>query len=86
MKMVGTKFQYRVWNEIKKIPRGKTVFYKYITKKIGKPQTYNAVANLCAKNPLPIPCHSIIRQNGETGKFFEKQNSNKKSLLRKELI
>ncbi len=84
--MVGTKFQYRVWNEIKKIPRGKTVFYKYIKKKIGKHQTFNAVANLCAKNSLSIPCHRVIRQNGETGKFFEKQNSNKKSLLRKELI
>ena len=54
MKIIGNEFQTKVWNEIKKIPRGKTVSYKYITKKIGKPFTCKAVANACAEKPLPI--------------------------------
>jgi len=55
----GTDFQKKVWAEIKKIPKGKTISYKELAIKIGKPRAYRAVANACAKNPLLeiIPCH-----------------------------
>ncbi len=88
MKIVGTKFQIRVWNEIKKIPKGETVSYRYIAKKIGNPFAYRAVANACSKNPHPIiiPCHRVIKQNGETGGYFKKKDSiEKKILLEQEL-
>ena len=83
MKIIGTKFQLKVWNEIKKIPKGKTVSYKYIAQKIGKPLAFRAVANACAKNPLPItiPCHRVIKQNGKLGGYFKKKNSIKKKIL-----
>ena len=42
MKIIGTKFQLKVWDEIKKIPKGKTVSYKYIAQKIGKPLAFRA--------------------------------------------
>ena len=48
----GTDFQKKVWKEIKKIPKGKTITYKELAIRIGKPKAYRAVANACAKNPL----------------------------------
>ena len=86
--MIGSKFKLRVWNEIKKVFRGKTVAYKHITKKIINHQLCRAVANACAKNSLSIiiPCHRVIKQKSHTEGYFKKQNSNKKkSLLIQEL-
>ena len=37
----GTDFQKMVWTEIKKIPRGKTI-YKELSIKIGKPKAHRA--------------------------------------------
>jgi O-6-methylguanine DNA methyltransferase len=68
---LATDFQKRVWKEIDKIPYGKTVTYKEIAKKIGKPNASRAVANACGKNPTPItrPCHRVICSNGEIGGY-----------------
>ena len=71
----GTVFQTMVWNEIKKIPKGKTITYKELAIKIGKPKAYRAVANACAKNPLLeiIPCHRVIRDDGKMGGYMGKK-------------
>ena len=85
----GTVFQTMVWNEIKKIPKGKTITYKELAIKIGKPKAYRAVANACAKNPLLeiIPCHRVIRSDGKMGNYMgEKGIERKKKLLEKEGI
>ena len=89
MKLAGTKFQLEVWNHIKKIPKGKTVFYKYITKRIGKPNANRIVINACSKNsfPIKVPCHKVIRENGETGAVLRKNNSViKRIILKKETM
>ena len=59
MKLKGTKFQLKVWNFLKKIPRGKVKTYSEVAKSIGKPLAVRAVANAIGKNPLApqIPCH-----------------------------
>ena len=64
-------FQQLVWEEIEKIPYGKTMTYKEIAIKIGRPKSSRAVANACGKNPLPIirPCHRVICSNGELGGY-----------------
>ena len=69
--MAGTPFQNRVWNEIKKIPAGRTRTYKEIAVSIGKPRSSRAVANACAANPNPItvPCHRVIRSDGRNGGY-----------------
>ena len=54
MKLIGTKFQIKVWEEITKIPKGKTKTYKEIAVNIGHPNSARAVANACGKNPYPI--------------------------------
>ena len=66
-----TKFQQLVWNEIEKIPYGETRTYKDIAVSIGKPRAARAVANACAKNPIPIkrPCHRVICSNGQLGGY-----------------
>ena len=83
----GTDFQKLVWNEIKKIPKGKTITYKQLAVKVGKPKAYRAVANACAKNPLleTIPCHRVIRGDGKMGGYNGKKGiERKKKLLESE--
>ena len=83
----GTDFQKKLWLEISKIPKGKTISYKELAIKIGKPKAYRAVANACAKNPLLeiIPCHRVIREDGKMGGYnVKKVVKRKKSLLKTE--
>ena len=85
----GTNFQKMVWNEITKIPKGKTITYKELAIKICKPKAHRAVANACAKNPLLeiIPCHRVIRSDGKMGGYMgEKGIKRKKKLLEREGI
>ena len=67
----GTAFQKKVWNEIDKIPRGEVVTYSQIAENIGHPKAARAVANACGANPNPIvvPCHRVIRSDGELGGY-----------------
>ena len=83
MKLEGTEFQIRVWNELKKIPKGETRTYKEIAELIGKPTAARAVANACGKNPYPItiPCHRVIRSDGGLGGYSGEGGVEKKKLL-----
>ena len=83
MKLEGTEFQIRVWNELKKIPKGETRTYKEIAELIGKPTAARAVANACGKNPYPItiPCHRVIRSDGGLGGYSGEGGVKKKRLL-----
>ena len=83
MKLKGTKFQLKVWEEIKKIPKGNVKTYKEIAYILGKPNSSRAVANACAKNPLiiEIPCHRVIRSDGLLGGYSGKGGIQKKRQL-----
>ena len=83
----GSKFQIKVWEEIKKIPKGKTRSYQEIAVSIGKPNSARAVANACGKNPYApgIPCHRVIRSDGDLGGYSAPGGiKTKKKLLKKE--
>jgi AraC family transcriptional regulator of adaptative response/methylated-DNA-[protein]-cysteine methyltransferase len=72
----ATAFQYRVWEELQKIPYGVTQSYSDIARMIGRPKAARAVARACATNPvaLVIPCHRVIGRTGElTGYRWGKQ-------------
>ena len=89
MKLKGTKFQIKVWNYLKKIPKGKTRTYLQIAKAIGKPKAHRAVANAVGKNPYPpkIPCHRVIRSDGSLGGYSGKGGiKTKLKLLRSEKV
>ena len=85
MKLKGTKFQLKVWNYLKKIPRGKVKTYSEVAKAIGKPLAVRAVANAIGKNPLApqIPCHRVIRSDGSLGGYSGKGGIKTKRLLLK---
>ncbi len=63
----GTDFQLKVWEEVKKVPFGKTVSYLDIAIKTGSKNNTRAVGLANGKNPIPIiiPCHRIIGTNGK---------------------
>lgn len=66
-----TQFTKDVWEAIMHIPSGTTVSYKDLAIKMGKPNAVRAVASACAKNNLAllIPCHRVIRSDGELGLY-----------------
>jgi|TARA_B110000003_G_scaffold6822_1_gene7024 O-6-methylguanine DNA methyltransferase len=72
--LINSNFKKLVFEKIDKIPYGETRSYKEIAIAIGKPNSYRAVANACAKNPLPIirPCHRVIRSDGKIGGYSVK--------------
>ena len=88
-KLSGTHFQLKVWNYLKKIPKGKVKTYLEIAKAIGKPKSFRAVANAVGKNPCPpkIPCHRVIRSDGTLGGYSAKGGIKlKRQLLRSEKV
>jgi methylated-DNA-[protein]-cysteine S-methyltransferase len=85
----GTKFQLKVWEYLKKIPRGSVKTYSQVAKSIGKPLAVRAVANAIGKNPYAprVPCHRVIRSDGSLGGYSGKGGvKTKKLLLKKEGI
>jgi methylated-DNA-[protein]-cysteine S-methyltransferase len=67
----GTEFQTAVWNELRKVPHGKTVTYGELADKIGHKGASRAVGNACGRNPVPIvvPCHRVLANGGKIGGF-----------------
>ena len=83
MKLVGTKFQLKVWAYLRKIRPGSVKTYSQVAKAIGKPQAARAVANAIGKKP----CHRVIRSDGKLGGYSGKGGlKTKRFLLKKEGI
>lgn len=63
----GTAFQQRVWQALRAIPAGETASYADIARRIGQPTASRAVARACADNKIAIaiPCHRVVRQDGD---------------------
>jgi len=68
---LGSYFQKRVWNELKKIPPGETRSYLQIAKSLNQATACRAVARANGANQLAIiiPCHRVINTNGELGGY-----------------
>jgi len=62
----GTDFQKTVWNELLKIPYGKTISYKTLSEKLGDVKAIRAVGKANGQNPIAIiiPCHRVIGSDG----------------------
>jgi AraC family transcriptional regulator, regulatory protein of adaptative response / methylated-DNA-[protein]-cysteine methyltransferase len=63
----GTAFQAQVWRALQKIPLGQTATYSEIARALGQPRAVRAVARACAANDLAllVPCHRVIREDGD---------------------
>jgi len=80
--IVGNSIQKKVWNELKKIKFGKTKSYGAIAKKYKLSPRH--IGKICAQNKIPliIPCHRVIRSDGNMGGFSARGGiSLKKKLL-----
>jgi AraC family transcriptional regulator of adaptative response/methylated-DNA-[protein]-cysteine methyltransferase len=67
MDIKGTPFQQRVWQQLCTIRPGETLSYQELASRIGSPKAVRAVAGACAANKLAviIPCHRVLRTNGD---------------------
>ena len=66
LEIVGTNFQKKVWDELKKIPYGATISYGELANRVGDKNKMRAVAAANGANPIPIiiPCHRVIGADG----------------------
>lgn len=66
LNLSGTEFQKKVWQEILKIPYGKTYSYSKLSQKLGNIKAIRAVASANGRNPIwiVVPCHRIIGSDG----------------------
>jgi len=65
-------FRRQVLNELRKIGYGQTASYGDVAAATGSPRATRATGTACATNPLPIviPCHRVVRSNGELGQYL----------------
>lgn len=78
-----------VYNLTKQIPNGKISTYKEIAKSLGNKNLVRIVGYILSKNTdrVNIPCHRVIRSNGEIGGYTSKNGTNEKiDILRSEGI
>jgi AraC family transcriptional regulator, regulatory protein of adaptative response / methylated-DNA-[protein]-cysteine methyltransferase len=81
----ATVFQMKVWEALRQIPAGETRSYTEVADAIGNPKAVRAVARACASNPvaLAVPCHRVVRRDGELA-GYRWGLSRKKKLLKLE--
>jgi AraC family transcriptional regulator of adaptative response/methylated-DNA-[protein]-cysteine methyltransferase len=67
----GTVFQRRVWQALRRIPRGETRTYSDIARQVGAPAAVRAVGSACGANPVAlfVPCHRAVRRDGGLGGY-----------------
>ena len=63
----GTEFQVAAWKQLLLIPYGETISYEQQARAMGRPGAQRAVGKANGDNRLAIiiPCHRVVRQNGE---------------------
>jgi O-6-methylguanine DNA methyltransferase len=84
MGFLKENFKEKVLAVVKKIPRGKVLSYKEVAKLAGKPKAFRAAGNILNKNfDVSVPCHRVIRSDGEMG-GYNRGVEKKLRLLKKE--
>ncbi|TDM00368.1 MAG: hypothetical protein C4K58_03890 [Flavobacteriaceae bacterium] len=80
--LLGTQFQLQVWEALLTIKPLHFESYQSIAQQIKRPKAYRAVGTAVGKNPIGvlIPCHRVIKSNGELGNYHWGEKM-KKSLL-----
>ncbi|ASZ09424.1 methylated-DNA--[protein]-cysteine S-methyltransferase [Mesoplasma chauliocola] len=68
---LGTSFQKNIWSTLLEVDFGKTISYKELANKIGNNDVQRAAGSAIGKNKIAIviPCHRIIKSNGEFGEY-----------------
>lgn len=80
-----TPFKEKVFSIVRAIPKGKTMTYKQVAKKAGRPRAFRAVGNILNTNYDPkIPCHRVVRSDGEMGGYNRGGVKKKLQILKRE--
>ena len=84
----GTAFQHRVWKALQAIPSGRTASYRDVAAAIGQPTAHRAVASACSANKLAlaIPCHRVVRTDGQLGGYRWGLERKRRLLEREEAV
>jgi methylated-DNA-[protein]-cysteine S-methyltransferase len=71
LQLYGTPFQTNVWKTLQKIPYGITWSYQRLAREVGNSLAMRAAGSANGRNPIPIiiPCHRVIRKNGNIGGY-----------------
>jgi methylated-DNA-[protein]-cysteine S-methyltransferase len=74
----GTEFQSEVWQALRRIPRGQTLSYGALAKKIGRPAAVRAVGLANGANPIAIvvPCHRVMARTPRSRATAAASNAN----------
>lgn len=92
VKLKGTDFQKRVWQEMMNIPYGKVLSYGELAEKVGSPKAARAIGSVCHNNKILIfvPCHRVVAKNSLGGfgcgidmkvKLLELENGDKRGKI-----
>lgn len=77
-------FAAMVYSVVRRIPKGKTLTYKEVARRAGRPKAYRAVGNILNKNYDPeIPCHRVVRSDGKAGGYNRGERL-KREILKRE--
>lgn len=68
---LSTGFRREVQAHMATIPYGETASYGEVAEEVGHPGAARAVGTACGTNPLPLllPCHRVIRADGQIGEY-----------------
>ncbi len=81
-----SEFERAVLLKAREIPRGETRTYSWVAAQIGRPHAVRAVGTALRKNPVPvfIPCHRVVRSDGQLGQYALGGSDAKRSILEAE--
>ncbi|QCV95516.1 methylated-DNA--[protein]-cysteine S-methyltransferase [Acidipropionibacterium acidipropionici] len=67
---IGFRGEVQEW--LPHIGYGRTLSYKEVARRVGRPNAVRAVGTACAHNPLPVvvPCHRVLRSDGGLGGYL----------------
>jgi methylated-DNA-[protein]-cysteine S-methyltransferase len=78
-------FCERVYDTVRSIPRGSVMSYAEVASNSGAPGASRAVGTLMKNNyDITIPCHRVVKSNGEVGEYNRGGMDTKIKLLKKE--
>jgi len=84
--MAGNKagvFSEKVWQAVRRIPRGRVATYGSVAAALGRPGACRAVGQALKRNPNApaVPCHRVVRSDGRLGGFRGKDTASRKAVL-----
>jgi len=82
--LIGAPFQIKVWEALLNIPSGFVTTYSDVAQAVNNKEAVRAVGTAIGKNPISwlIPCHRVLRSNGELGGYHWGLNLKKAILAR----